>query len=1401
MAAPTSGNGRQRSRVLNVAIAVLPVICLLVGQANGLQGYYGTKIGDLSELHHGVSGSVYAVDARTIFLKNFNYDGEGPTAYFYVGNTRAPTNKGAHRLRDERGRAGVLRKYRNEDITLSLPEGKTLRDLRWFSVWCDDFATNFGDVQIRNDLDFPRPTKIAGLSGVHDVSSDNIVIVDAQTLLIPNFSYDGEAPDAKFWVGRGAAPTSQGIRIPDENGKETPLRRYDKKTIVLTLPGDLTVFDIGHFGVWCEAFTVDFGHVRIPDQINVPPSLKMLGISPQSKLNCEVLLDELAFEVRWAVAGESVVVQLVAKLDDGEYMSFGVSPNPQQSQMIGADVAVVWVDKATGKGYAQDYYLDAKSQCSGGRGSCPDTRITENSNSIRLLNAAMVNGYSIVTYQRPLRASDHLDLPIFTNASQAIIWAVGPLNQRYEVSYHSHYLKGTKLVDFGRQPYWNCPTPESDQSRVTPEPAYGGPQTPQKLASSSGYSGGNRREDVANSVQQQQRPQSPATARPPAKAGAWDIPPIQCYEPEDGVFYAQLGPTGGKQGYPAITGHVGWGISWYINGLLIPEINVVRGKTYTFVVEGGLDPNVPAKYHPFYITDDSVGGYEHQSEEDRKNIRIFAGVHRSRSGKLVPTGVGRLCNWTPNPDGPPSDEYPSFGAYQRSLSLKCDAGEPGIITWTPDADTPDTVYYQCYTHRYIGWRINVHDACDVAQPSELDEVYVDPNEGISVEESIRHESKVLPADNFLQQHENFLQKHELDLIKHHKMNPDSGKSEQEGNFDVNLEEHPEMTRIIEDGIRAAEELEEKLRANQTAGLEGGANQTVIHPHPHHHHHYHHHGPPPPPGHRYPPGAPHLHGGSVKPILSTSGLPVYLRPPNGGPMFRPVKLPVRRPIGMERRPVTGSSRPTRPFVIPQPSMIVSHYQKPVAPLMRLSVNKNKLPMKAIAPILLLGEPTEIKPPFRKGPAVEMMVAKPPKQVGGEQPRPAPGGPPFALPDMPPHLTMSLKKNEPVQITLPVRHTKPMKDSHKPNIKPIFKTVAYEGVSHGEPKGQYEGLAANHGFEPSSVVVESGFRPIYRRKDDYDLEFEDNRAHEHGFQRRQDDDIDEAIESDALMIHGQDEPVRQTFEPMFIPSPLDSMAMAHVKASASSGSAGPSRESATKRNVEILPDETADVVEADEDSLGAAANERVDPYYLPPINAGEGSVVAFDGKAVLDVSLLGSVPGDAAEPLPPVGAPSGSKTEQLVRDTPQFGPFRGEIPPIAAYLAPDTVAIYGTRGSSAVQPPVSEYANPLLPGGINANADGGASGEQLGSLGAGKPISTKLSIVKPMGAQESAEESNNSGRTRSKRAPHHHPDHHGDSHDDGWQPPRTSAASRSWSSALSSILLIVTPAILLRLRMGL
>lgn len=44
----------------------------------------------------------------------------------------------------------------------------------------------------------------------------------------------------------------------------------------------------------------------------------------------------------------------------------------------------------------------------------------------------------------------------------------------------------------------------------------------------------------------------------------------------------------------------------------------MRGKKYTFVVEGGTDPEVPAQYHPFYITNDPVGGYFHKTDEEKK---------------------------------------------------------------------------------------------------------------------------------------------------------------------------------------------------------------------------------------------------------------------------------------------------------------------------------------------------------------------------------------------------------------------------------------------------------------------------------------------------------------------------------------------------------------------------------------------------------------------------------------------------------------------------------------------------------------------------------------------------------------------------------------------------------------
>lgn len=93
------------------------------------------------------------------------------------------------------------------------------------------------------------------------------------------------------------------------------------------------------------------------------------------------------------------------------------------------------------------------------------------------------------------------------------------------------------------------------------------------------------------------------------------------------------------------TGHPSWGIAWYLNDLLIPEVYVERGQTYQFIVEGGNDETQPARflttffviltmmiiicisrYHPFYISDSDEGGYGQKSQQTQSRQVVYAGV-------------------------------------------------------------------------------------------------------------------------------------------------------------------------------------------------------------------------------------------------------------------------------------------------------------------------------------------------------------------------------------------------------------------------------------------------------------------------------------------------------------------------------------------------------------------------------------------------------------------------------------------------------------------------------------------------------------------------------------------------------------------------------------------------------
>lgn len=574
-----------------------------------------------------------------------------------------------------------------------------------------------------------------------------------------------------------------------------------------------------------------------------------------------------------------------------------------------------------------------------------------------------------------------------------------------------------------------------------------------------------------------------------------------------------------------------------------------------------------------------------------------------------------MCNWTPDIKGPEVDEFPSFGAYQRSLSLQCDEGEPGIITWTPDENTPDTVYYQCFSHRYLGWKINVLDSCDKeAQASERKEMIVDPDDDSDAESSIKHETKLLPSENFLAQHEK-------DLIKNHNMNGKPPKVTTE------LQKTGEFNRLITQGIKAAEALEEQLIREQKMNSTGevvkptseedkdliAAIDKI-------------------------PSAKTPNKPIRKPVLPTSSVPLFMRPPTGNsgfPLFAPLRVhqhqhqhqhQPRKPIQLERRPV--SRRPMNPILVPQQSMVVSHYRKPAYPQQRphhhsayppappvaqplamRNYNKKMPPMmhspgvSPKAPVLVLGQQTEIKPTYRKSPS-DVVVGKPSKT----------------------QIDVPVGKLKKVQET-----SRPLKlrKKEKPQPHDIPKNP-FKDPFQSKPQSEELDVAKNTGFKEDTVIVESGFRPIFRneeikRKDEGD-EYQSEKSHGPSISRRS-DDFGESVEDDHDHVGylTYEKPQLASFEPMFIPSPRDSIALP------------------------LVQEEAAESEEHEVGDMQAEASEKDEFYYLPPSSEAKRSALSLDSPLLEN------------HPLPQNDfVKLSSKTKQFIKETPQFTQYKGELP---------------------------------------------------------------------------------------------------------------------------------------------
>ena len=140
----------------------------------------GIGLGNLINRQHGIGGTVYGVDEKTLLIKGFTYDGLGPDAFFWAGTQGSPSGKGTilpypfegkfYEYEDQSAPILNGRFSGDKNIKLTLPDTLKVTDIRWLSIWCRKYSINFGDLMFPDNLSLDGHTHEAPT--VLDTDSD-----------------------------------------------------------------------------------------------------------------------------------------------------------------------------------------------------------------------------------------------------------------------------------------------------------------------------------------------------------------------------------------------------------------------------------------------------------------------------------------------------------------------------------------------------------------------------------------------------------------------------------------------------------------------------------------------------------------------------------------------------------------------------------------------------------------------------------------------------------------------------------------------------------------------------------------------------------------------------------------------------------------------------------------------------------------------------------------------------------------------------------------------------------------------------------------------------------------------------------------------------------------------------
>ena len=108
--------------MMKLSILVPTFIFILAGAC--MAAAEMVRVGEIRTLQYDVSGTVYVVDENTLKIEDFNYNGKGPDAFFYVGDSGGPSGAGTLVPYPEgSSKNTVLTKADGLNIMLKLPTG------------------------------------------------------------------------------------------------------------------------------------------------------------------------------------------------------------------------------------------------------------------------------------------------------------------------------------------------------------------------------------------------------------------------------------------------------------------------------------------------------------------------------------------------------------------------------------------------------------------------------------------------------------------------------------------------------------------------------------------------------------------------------------------------------------------------------------------------------------------------------------------------------------------------------------------------------------------------------------------------------------------------------------------------------------------------------------------------------------------------------------------------------------------------------------------------------------------------------------------------------------------------------------------------------------------------------